>query len=136
MSELDFDLQAAWLRRFSADAQSNLGAFARRLKEAMPELVTIQEKKGFFAKTGTITGVSIELGENRYQLELAGGRLQASIAMVVRGITLNTKAMDPADWFTVEHLREIDMREHAVAARAGGFTQIRVRAVAHVVPQG
>ena len=100
MSELDFDLQAAWLRRFSADAQSNLGAFARRLKEAMPELVTIQEKKGFFAKTGTITGVSIELGENRYQLELAGGRLQASIAMVVRGITLNTKAMDPADWFT------------------------------------
>ena len=99
MSELDFDLQAAWLRRFSADAQSNLGAFARRLKEAMPELVTIQEKKGFFAKTGTITGVSIELGENRYRLELAGGRLQASIGMVVRGITLNTKTMDPAEWF-------------------------------------
>ncbi|NNM58006.1 hypothetical protein [Acidocella sp.] len=99
MSELDFDMQAAWLRRFSADAQSNLGAFALRLKEAMPALVTIQEKKGFFAKTGTITGVSIELGENRYQLELAGGRLQASIAMVVRGITLNTKTMDPAEWF-------------------------------------
>ena len=99
MSELDFDMQAAWLRRFSADAQSNLGAFARRLKEAMPELVTIQEKKGFFAKTGTITGVTIELGENRYRLELAGGRLQASIGMVVRGITLNTKTMDPAEWF-------------------------------------
>ncbi|GLR67498.1 hypothetical protein GCM10010909_21790 [Acidocella aquatica] len=99
MSELDFDMQAAWLRRFSADAQSNLGAFARRLKEAMPELVSIQEKKGFFAKTGTITGVTIELGENRYRLELAGGRLQASIGMVVRGITLNTKTMDPAEWF-------------------------------------
>ena len=99
MSELDFDMQAAWLRRFSADAQSNLGAFARRLKEAMPELVTIQEKKGFFAETGTITGVTIELGENRYRLELAGGRLQASIGMVVRGITLNTKTMDPAEWF-------------------------------------
>ncbi|MDD2796211.1 hypothetical protein [Acidocella sp.] len=99
MSELDFDMQAAWLRRFSADAQSNLGAFALRLKEAMPALVTIQEKKGFFAKTGTITGISIELGENRYQLELAGGRLQASIAMVVRGVTLSTKTMDPAEWF-------------------------------------
>ena len=99
MSELDFDMQAAWLRRFSADAQSNLGAFALRLKEAMPELVTVQEKKGFFAKTGTITGVTIELGENRYRLELAGGRLQASVGMVVRGITLNTKTMDPAEWF-------------------------------------
>jgi hypothetical protein len=99
MSELDFDMQAAWLRRFSADAQSNLAAFALRLKEAMPELVTVQEKKGFFAKTGTITGITIELGENRYKLELAGGRLQASIGMVVRGITLNTKTMDPAEWF-------------------------------------
>lgn len=99
MSALDFDMQAAWLRRFSADAQSNLGAFALRLKEAMPELVSVQEKKSFFAKTGTITGVTIELGENRYRLELAGGRLQASIGMVVRGITLNTKTMDPAQWF-------------------------------------
>jgi hypothetical protein len=99
MSELDFDMQAAWLRRFSADAQSNLGAFALRLKEAMPELVTVQEKKGFFTKTGTITGVTVALGENRYRLELTGGRLQASIGMVVRGVTLNTKTMDPAEWF-------------------------------------
>jgi hypothetical protein len=99
MSDLDFDMQAAWLRRFSADAQDNLGAFARRLKEALPELVTIQEQKGFFAKSGKITSVTIELGENRYKLEILSGHLQASIAMVVRGITLNTKTMPPAEWF-------------------------------------
>jgi hypothetical protein len=100
MSDLDFDMQAAWLRRFSADAQDNLGAFALRLKEALPELVTIQEQKGFFAKSGKIISVTIELGENRYKLEILSGRLQASIAMVVRGITLNTKTMPPAEWFT------------------------------------
>jgi hypothetical protein len=99
MSEFDFDMQAAWLRRFSSDAASNLGAFARRLKEALPELVTIQEKKGLFAKSGTITGVTLALGENVYKLEIANGRLSASVAMVVRGITLNTKQIDPADWF-------------------------------------
>jgi hypothetical protein len=99
MSDFDFDMQAAWLRRFSADAQSNLGAFALRLKEAIPDLVTVQESKGLFAKTGKITGVSIELGENLYKLEFASGRLQASIAMVVRGITLNTKTLPPAEWF-------------------------------------
>ncbi len=98
-ADMDFDMQAAWLRRFSADAESNLGAFARRLKEAMPELVTVQEKKGFFAKTAKITGVTIELGENRYSLEQNAGRLTASIAMVVRGITLNTKTLDPSEWF-------------------------------------
>jgi hypothetical protein len=99
MSDFDFDMQAAWLRRFSSDAASNLGAFALRLKEALPELVSVQEQRGFFSKSGRITGVTIDLGENRYRLEIAHGRLQASIAMVVRGITLNTKQMAPAEWF-------------------------------------
>ena len=92
-------MQAAWLRRFHADAESNLKAFARRLKEAMPALVTIRESKGFLSRTARITGVSVDLGNNRYTLELSNGRLKATVAMVVRGITLNTKTLDPADWF-------------------------------------
>jgi hypothetical protein len=100
MSEnLDFDMQAAWLRRFKADAESNLTAFALRLKEAMPELVTVHESRGFFSGAKT-TGVSVELGENRYGLAIERGRLKATIAMVVRGIVLNTKSVDPAEWFT------------------------------------
>ncbi len=92
-------MQAAWLRRFSSDAQSNLGAFALRLREAMPELVTVHEQKGFFSKSGKIMGVTVELGERRYKLEIAQGRRLATIGMVVRGITLNTKTVDPAQWF-------------------------------------
>jgi len=99
MSDADFDMQAAWLRRFSSDAESNLGAFSRRLKEALPDLVTVHETKGLFAKTGRITGVTVELGEHRYKLEIINGRLTASIGMVVRGITLSTKTMAPAEWF-------------------------------------
>ena len=95
----DFDMQAAWLRRFHADAESNLKAFALRLKEAMPELVTIRESKGFFSRAAQVTGVSVDLGTNQYTLELANGRLKATVAMVVRGITLNTKDVDPSDWF-------------------------------------
>jgi hypothetical protein len=94
----DFDLQAAWLRRFTADAESNLKAFALRLKEAMPDRVTIHESKGFFSAART-TGLSVELGDNRYRLDLAEGRLKASIALVVHGIALNTRAVDPAAWF-------------------------------------
>ncbi|HLB98884.1 MAG TPA: hypothetical protein VJK90_14530 [Acetobacteraceae bacterium] len=95
----DFDMQAAWLRRFRADAESNLKAFALRLKEAMPELVTIRESKGFWSRTARVTGISVDLGNNQYTLELANGRLRATVAMVVRGITLNTKEIDPGDWF-------------------------------------
>jgi hypothetical protein len=99
MADIDFDVQAAWWRRFQSDAENNLRAFALRLKEAMPELVTIQESKGFFSRNAKTTGVTVDLGENRYILQIANGRLQASIAMVVRGITLSTKSIDPADWF-------------------------------------
>jgi hypothetical protein len=96
---IDFDMQAAWLRRFKADAESNLRAFALRLKEAMPELVTIHEARGFFSGAAKTTSVTINLGENRYSLGIDGGRLKATIAMVVRGITLNTKNVDPSEWF-------------------------------------
>jgi len=97
---LDFDTQAAWLRRFRSDAESNLRAFALRLKEALPDLVTIHESKGLFSRNARITGVTVALGENKYHLEIANGRLNASIAMVVRGIALSTKTIDPAEWFS------------------------------------
>ena len=101
---VDFDIQAAWLRRFSADAESNLRAFALVLREAMPERVTVHETKGLFSRNVKTTGVTVALGEHRYILLMAQGRVQAQIAMVVRGVTLNTKSVTPADWFT--RLRE------------------------------
>ena len=111
----DFDMQAAWLRRFHADAESNLKAFARRLKEAMPALVTIRESKGFLSRTARIIGVSVDLGNNRYTLELSNGRLKATVAMVVRGITLNTKDLDPGDWFVRLSRETRETTEHAKA---------------------
>ena len=95
---IDFDKQAAWLRRFKSDAESNLTAFATRLKEAMPEQVEILKSKSFFGAP-KLTGVSIEIGENKYILEIAGSKLKASKSMIVRGVTLSTKSIDPAEWF-------------------------------------
>ncbi len=95
----DFDLQAAWLRRFQADIDGNMSAFALRLKEALPQFVTVHESKGFFARSGRVTGVSIDLGTHQFTLDLAGEQLKATVKMIVRGITLNTKEMDPAEWF-------------------------------------
>ncbi len=115
---MDFDMQAAWLRRFSGDAQSNLGAFALRLKEALPELVRVQEQKSLFVKSGKITGVTVELGQNFYRLEMINGRLSASIGMVVRGITLNTKTLDPAEWFA-----RLAQETQEASAHAQGLSQ-------------
>jgi hypothetical protein len=113
--DIDFDRQAAWLRRFRSDAESNLTAFAQRLKQALPDQVTVHESKGFFSRSARTTGVSVHIGETKYKLELAGGRLQASVAMVVRGITLNTKTIDPAEWFTRLAQETKAATEHAKA---------------------
>jgi hypothetical protein len=113
--KIDFDMQAAWLRRFKSDAESNLTAFALRLKEALPELVTIHEVRGLFSRSAKTKGVSVELGEKRYNLEIDGGRLKASVAMVVHGIVLNTKSVDPADWFARLAEETKKASEHAQA---------------------
>jgi hypothetical protein len=121
--DMNFDMQAAWLRRFTGDAESNLRAFALRLKEAMPELVTVQESRGFFSSSGKITGVCVELGEHRYGLEIHNGRLKATIAMVVRGIVLNTKSVDPAEWFArlSEETRKISEHAQALSRSLSAF---------------
>lgn len=113
--DANFDMQAAWLRRFRLDAESNLKAFALRLKEAMPDQVTLHEARGFFSRTARTTGVSVSLGDNQYTLEIAGGRLKATVAMIVRGITLNTKNVDPADWFAQLARETAAATEHARA---------------------
>ena len=110
---LDFDTQAAWLRRFTADSEGNLRALALRLREAMPDLVTVHESKGLFQRSGRVTGVEVELGDNRYKLELAGSRLKASVALVVRGIALNTRAIEPSEWFARLTAETEKASEHA-----------------------
>jgi hypothetical protein len=119
----DFDMQAAWMRRFKADAESNLRAFALRLKEALPDQVTIHEKRGIFGGAAKILGVSVDLGENRYNLGVDGGRLKADIAMVVRGITLNTKSVEPGEWFArlAQETRKASDHAQALSQSLGAF---------------
>jgi hypothetical protein len=116
-------MQAAWLRRFRADVESNLKAFALRLKEAMPDMVTVHESRGLFSKTGKITGVTVELGEHHYGLAIENGRLKATIAMVVRGIVLNTKNIEPGEWFAKlsEETRKVSEHAQALSASLSSF---------------
>ncbi len=111
---MDFDMQAAWLRRFNADAEGNLRAFALRLQEAMPDAVEIHESRPFLARA-RMTGVTVQLGDNRYKLELIKNRLRATIAVEVRGIVISTKTLEPADWFARLSAETQRATEHARA---------------------
>lgn len=111
--DLSFDTQAAWMRRFHSDAESNLRAFALRLFEAMPERVRVQERKGLFSRSSTVTGVVVEMDQTHFTLQLSNGRLQASIAMVVRVIAISNKSVDPAEWFAKLSEETQKTSEHA-----------------------
>lgn len=122
-TEVDFDMQAAWLRRFSDDAQSSLGALALRLKEALPDRVTLHEKRRLFRQAAQIVGLTVELGDRRYGLALTSGRLVASITLVVRGVALNTRTVPPADWFRelAEETRQASEQAGALSRSLAGF---------------
>ena len=118
-----FDKEAAWLRRFTADGQASLRAFALRLREAMPDRVTVEQKSSLFGRSTTITGVAIELGDHRYILTLDGARIRASIALRVRGITLQTRDVEPAEWFErlAGETRHASEHAGALARSLSGF---------------
>ena len=123
MSTAGFDIDSAWLRRFSADAGANLSAFGHRLKEALPDRVTLEHKRGLFGRRGDVSGVEITLGDNRYRLALNGGRLSLTVAMVVRGVTLNTRQLDAETWFArlAEETRAASGDAEALSRSLSGF---------------
>ena len=123
MSEAGFDIDSAWFRRFSADAAANLGAFALRLREALPERVTVEHRRGLFGRRGDVTGVAITLGERTYRLAVVGGRLVATVATVVRGVTLNTRQLDAAAWFAqlADETRAASSDAQALSRSLGEF---------------
>jgi hypothetical protein len=67
--------------------------------------------------------VTVDLSEQTYKLELVNNRLQASIAMVVRGITLSTKVMDPAEWFAklTEETRKASAHAQSLSQSLSAF---------------
>jgi hypothetical protein len=97
---IDFDTEMAWTRRFEADAAGNLRALALRLQEAMPHQTKVDTTLlGFFSRNAAVVGVTVQLGEHAYSLKLEGGRLKASVALIVRGIAISNKPVPPEDWF-------------------------------------
>jgi hypothetical protein len=124
-SRIDFDTEMAWTRRFEADAAGNLRSLALRLQEAMPDQVTVDTTlRGFFSRGATtVVGVTVRLGENAYTLKLERGRLQASVALIVRGVAISNKPVPPEDWFRglSEEARKSSEQARSLSRSIDGF---------------
>ncbi|HVC79829.1 MAG TPA: hypothetical protein VNL35_04920 [Chloroflexota bacterium] len=108
---LGFEVLASSLRADLSDTKAFLGALAEKLGGALPAQCTVERKGGLFAKEKPVHRVSVELGEHRYAIELAGhGGLRASRIKVVRGIALKTEELPVDTW--IEELSR-DLSAHA-----------------------
>ncbi len=95
----DFDLLASSLRASSGDLATYLRVLAEKLEAALPGAVRVERRRaGLLAGERKVVGLSCELGQERYGLAAAGGRLDATRATVVRGVVLKTVSVPLEEW--------------------------------------
>ena len=107
--EASFDLLAASLRADTQDLRSFVEALAAKLTGAFPDRVRVD--RGGLLGNKRVKAVSVELGDERYELEHDDGRVACRRSSVVRGITLKSKELELDAW--------IDELSHQLFEEAG-----------------
>ena len=110
-----FDLGAAWLRR----AQRDLGAFtealAIRLEAAMPGAVTVERcRDGLFSRKTHVAAIAVRIPTGVLSLKAGHGRLHATRAKVVRGVSIGSEEITVPAW-----LDEVMRSTRALGREAG-----------------
>jgi hypothetical protein len=98
LDDIGFELLASSLRADIGDLRVFTEVLAAKLEEALPEQTTIERRGGLFAKKKAVRHITVELDENRFELEAENGRVQPRRCRVVRGIVLKTEPVPLDEW--------------------------------------
>jgi hypothetical protein len=96
----DFDLSAAGLRADGGDLRVSLEALASKLEESLPGRAHVERRGGGLLGRGAkrVRLVKVELDGRRYQLTLAGERVEGFREREVGGISIKREPLDPQAW--------------------------------------
>jgi hypothetical protein len=92
----DIELVAASLRADASDLRIYVEQLARKLEQSFPGLCQVR-RAGILGK-GPVRTISLEFGDNRYELEFGNGSVTAHRSSVVRGITLKSEELGLDQW--------------------------------------
>ena len=93
------DLQAAWIRRSSADIQAFVEGLAARLEGDLPGQVDVVRKRdGLFAKTSHVERITVRTEDAQYLLEKQASGVRTQRARVVGGVILKRDDLSLAGW--------------------------------------
>jgi hypothetical protein len=96
----DLDLLAASLRADAGDLQAFVEALAIKLVQAMPGRVRVQRRRSALLRPKLVREISLDAGDRRLELSVAGGALQTSCSRLSGGIVLKREALDTDAWLT------------------------------------
>jgi hypothetical protein len=92
----DFDLVAASLRADAGDLRVFVEALTTKLERSLPGRCHVR-RTGLLGK-GSVSQISVELGENRYELTHHDGTVLTHRSSVVRGISLKSEELGLDQW--------------------------------------
>lgn len=99
MDDLGFELLASSLRADAGDLGAFMEALATKLEGALPQQTVVQRKsEGLFSKRKRVQRISVDMGDQRYELASDGGRVEATCCKAVRGIVLKTEQVPLDEW--------------------------------------
>jgi hypothetical protein len=97
---LDFDLPAASLRADESELTISVDVLAGSLEQALPGIALVERHKvgGFRSKRREVRHISIELGEEHFELTRDGQSMRCTRNKIVRGIALSHDELSLASW--------------------------------------
>ena len=99
MEEEPLDLLAASLRADSTDTRSLIEALAAKLEAALPTQTAVDRKAArLFSGKKRVESVKVELGENTYELSIAGDTAKATRRKTVGGIAIRNEKLSLDEW--------------------------------------
>ena len=97
---LDFDLPAASVRADETELATSVEVFAGNLEQALPGIASVERHKvgGFRSKHREVRRISVELGEEHFELIRDGRSMRCTRNRVVRGIALSHDELPLSEW--------------------------------------
>lgn len=100
--EAGFDLVAAQVRAYGADADTFFEVLASKLKDALGDRVKLERVGGLLKRSHLVSGIELDLTSSGEGMVLRARRertgVSCSVARSVRGIVLSTKQMPVGEW--------------------------------------
>ena len=113
MEDIGFEILASSLRADTGDLKAFVEALATKLEGALPAQTTVQRKsEGLFSKTKRVHHISVDMGDQRFDLTARGAQVEATRCKSVRGIVLKTEPVPLDEWIDdlSRHLTEAAQR--------------------------